>query len=40
MSDAITESKTEGKNRFQNALRNPDFTIDQGWASYTDSISE
>jgi phenylalanine-4-hydroxylase len=35
MSDAITESKTEGKNRFQNALRNPDFTIDQGWAAYT-----
>jgi phenylalanine-4-hydroxylase len=27
--------KTSPKNRFWNARRNPDFTIDQDWASYT-----
>jgi phenylalanine-4-hydroxylase len=26
---------SEGKNRYRNAPRNPDFTIDQNWASYS-----
>jgi len=28
-------AESEGKNRYRNAPRNPDFTIDQNWASYS-----
>jgi phenylalanine-4-hydroxylase len=37
MSGAITELALGAgpKNRFRNAPRNPDFTIDQDWASYS-----
>lgn len=34
----VTEDRlagSEGKNRYRNAPRNPDFTIDQNWASYS-----
>ncbi|MBO0755123.1 MAG: phenylalanine 4-monooxygenase [Bradyrhizobiaceae bacterium] len=34
----VTEERlagSEGKNRYRNAPRNPDFTIDQNWASYS-----
>ena len=37
MSVAIKErpASSDSKNRFRNARRNPDFTIDQDWASYS-----
>jgi phenylalanine-4-hydroxylase len=35
MSDLITERKATPKNRFGTAPRNPDFTIDQDWGSYS-----
>ena len=35
MSDLITERKATPKNRFQSAPRNPDFTINQDWDSYS-----
>jgi phenylalanine-4-hydroxylase len=28
-------AESEGKNRYRNAPRNPDFTIDQNWSSYS-----
>jgi len=33
---AASDKSTSGKNRYANAKRNPDYTIDQRWETYTD----
>lgn len=35
MNTSSNEIETPDRNRYRNAVRNPDFTIDQDWASYT-----